>query len=150
MPVLKKRLRNVRYEQFLLKNGLENDASKIWNCDESGFPLCPKSGKVITPQGVKSVYSAGGNQKQQITTLVANGNVIPPMHIFAGERFSYNPMVGAIDGAYFGKSPSGWIKTELFYGWIANHFAKHVKQRPVVLLLDGHSTHILILKLQRK
>ena len=60
----------------------------------------------------------------------------------AGERFNYNPMEGAVDGAYFGKSPTGWIKTELFYGWIANHFAKHVKQRPVVLLIDGHSTHI--------
>ena len=135
----------VGYEQFLLNNGLGDDASKIWNGDESGFPLCPKSGKVITPKCMKTVYSTEGNQKQQITILVAicaNGSVIPPMHIFAGERFNYNPMEGAVDGAYFGKSPTGWIKTELFYGWIANHFAKHVKQRPVVLLIDGHSTHI--------
>ncbi len=64
------------------------------------------------------------------------------VHIYPGERFSYNPIEGAVDGAYFGKSPTDWIKTELFYGWIANHFAKHYKQRPVVLLLDGHSTHI--------
>ena len=36
----------------------------------------------------------------------------------------------------------GWISTELFYGWIANHFAKRVTIRPVVLLVDGHSSHI--------
>lgn len=34
------------------------------------------------------------------------------------------------------------MKTELFYGWIANHFSTLVKQRPLVLLVDGHSTHI--------
>ena len=34
------------------------------------------------------------------------------------------------------------VSTELFYGWIANHFSKLVTQRPVVLIVDGHSTHI--------
>ena len=28
------------------------------------------------------------------------------------------------------------------FGWLANHFAKLVKIRPVVLLVDGHSSHI--------
>ena len=135
----------VKFEQFLSIHGLEDQPSKIWNCDESGFSLCPKSGKVLAPVGIKSVYSTVGPQKLQITTLVAigaDGSVIPPMHIFPGERFAYNPLHGCVDGSYFGKSSSGWMKTELFYGWIANHFGRLVKQRPVVLLVDGHSTHI--------
>ena len=68
-------------------NGLTDEPSRIWNCDESGFPLCPKSGKVLARSGAKTVYASGSAQKQQITTLVAisaSGNVIPPMHIFPG------------------------------------------------------------------
>ena len=41
-----------------------------------------------------------------------------------------------------GRSPNGWISTELFYGYIESHFSKCVKERPIVLLVDGHSTHI--------
>ena len=43
--------------------------------------------------------------------------------------------------AYFGQSPNGWIFSELFFGWIANHFARYVKVRPVVLV-DEHICHI--------
>ena len=64
------------------------------------------------------------------------------MHIFSGERYKSNPMEGCVDGAYFGRSPNGWISTELFYGWLANHFAKRVTERLLVLLVDGHSSHI--------
>lgn len=75
--------------------------------------------------------------------ISASGNTIPPMHIFPGVRFSYNPMDGSVPKAYFGRSVSGWINTELFYGWVKNHFAKWIgKERPVVLLLDGHTSHI--------
>ena len=109
------------YEQFLLIHDLYDRPDQIWNADESGFPLCPKSGKILAPKGEKHVYLVTGSSKQQITTLVcinAAGSTIPPMHIFPGVRFSYNPMEGCVDGAYFGKSDSGWITQELFYGWL--------------------------------
>ena len=31
----------------------------------------------------------------------------------------------------------------MFYGWVANHFSVAIRrERPVVLLFDGHTTHI--------
>ena len=51
-------------------------------------------------------------------------------------------MNNCVDGAYFGRSQKGWISTELFYGWIANHFTRHVRERPTLLLVDGHACHI--------
>ena len=73
----------------------------------------------------------------------AAGSVIPPMHIFPGKQFSYNPLEGAVAGSYTGRSETGWMLTELFYGWLANHFVSHIPpERPVVLLVDGHTTHI--------
>jgi len=42
----------------------------------------------------------------------------------------------------YGLSDKGWITTELFLGWLTEHFLEHaVSARPLLLLLDGHSTH---------
>ena len=133
------------FDQFSMIHNVKNQPLQIWNADEAGFPLCPKTGKVLALRNSKNVYSVTGDSKEQITCLCAvsaAGEVIPPMHIFAGVRFRYNPMADCVPGAYFGRSPNGWISTELFFGWIANHFARYVKERPVVLLVDGHSCHI--------
>lgn len=91
------------------------------------------------------MYGITQDSKELITTLCAAnaaGDVIPPMHIFSGVRFKSNPLEGSVGNAYMGRSPNGWISIELFYGWLANHFAKWVKHWPVVLLVDGHSAHI--------
>ena len=133
------------FGEFLEARSSLNKAECIWNADEAGFPLCATSGKVISIRNSKNVYAITADTKEQITALCAisaAGDALPPMHIFPGTRFKYNPMLNCVDGAYFGHSPTGWISTELFYGWIANHFAKRVSVRPVVLLIDGHSSHI--------
>ena len=110
------------------------------------FSLCPVSGKVVSLLGFKSVYEVTGSSKEQVITLCtinAAGATVPPMHVFPGERFrGYNPMENCVTGAYFGRSPKGWITTELFYGWITNHFYRHVCEKPVLLLVDGHRSHI--------
>ena len=135
----------VAFKQFVELNGVSVPA-RVWNADETGCPLCPKSGKVLALSGTKDVYQATSNSKEQITTLCAisaAGNTIPPMHIFSGQRFHYNPLEGCVSGAYFGKSDKGWMTRELFYGWLANHFILCIPPgRPVILLVDGHSTHI--------
>lgn len=82
--------------QILILHNLIGKPAQIWNCDESGFSLCPKSGKVLAPRGAKTVYYSSSG-KGQITTLAcinAAGGTVPPMHVFPGVRFSYNPMEG--------------------------------------------------------
>ena len=54
------------YESFLKKNSISNP-DQIWNADETGCPLCPKSGKVLAMRGSKDVYHAS-NWKQQRTS----------------------------------------------------------------------------------
>ena len=47
-----------------------------------------------------------------------------------------------LPGLTYGFTDSGWITTELFESWLTSHFLKHaVCERPLLLLLDGHSTH---------
>lgn len=62
------------------------DPTRIFNGDETGFSLCPKSGKVLGPKGYKNLYMIKkNNEKENITVLVvftASGKVCPPLVVF--------------------------------------------------------------------
>lgn len=125
------------------------DPTRIFNADESGFPLAGKSEKVLAEKGSKNVYNLTTSDKSQITVLAccsASGMFIPPMLIFPGIRFMYDPLRGAPDGSFLGRSSNGWIDSEIFFEWLANHFYPHLVKEgikfPVVLLVDGHASHI--------
>ena len=84
---------------------MKDRAAQIWNADEAGFPLCPSTGKVIAMQNARCVYGVTGDSKEQITVLCAvsaAADVISLMHVFAGERFKYNPINNCVNNAYFG------------------------------------------------
>jgi len=56
------------FKQFLEVNDL-NDPARIWNADETGCPLFPKSGKVLALSGARDVFQVTSDSKEQITTL---------------------------------------------------------------------------------
>ncbi|KAL8608163.1 hypothetical protein ACOMHN_016618 [Nucella lapillus] len=123
-----------------------NDPSQIFNCDESGFQLgggiCP----VLAPKGDKHVYQVTNDTHKQITVLAcgnAAGEVQPPLLIFPGQRFGYDPLEG-FQEAHLARSSNGWIDTEIFQSWFETAFCPSVAhlQKPVVLFADGHATHL--------
>ena len=139
-----------RHPQLAIRTPEPLQLSRLTACSEDALhKWYVDFDQFLKLNGIKmdpDVYQVTGNSKDQITTLCAinaAGNFIPPMHILPGHRFKYNPLEGGVPGAYLGRSDNGWMKTEVFYGWIANHFVDHIPpKRPVVLLVDGHSTHI--------
>ena len=49
---------------------------------------------------------------------------------------------GEVPGTLYGLSENGWIDSELFNLWFSHHFLAHAPPaRPLLLLLDGHSSH---------
>ena len=47
-----------------------------------------------------------------------------------------------VPGTFYGLSHTSWMDTELFEEWFKNHFLVHAPSvRPLLLLLDGHSSH---------
>ena len=45
-------------------------------------------------------------------------------------------------GSSYGLSSNGWVDLDLFKGWLVEHFLENcVSVRPLLLLLDGHSSH---------
>jgi hypothetical protein len=122
----------------------------LFNADESGFPLCIKSGKVFAEKGAKHLYIFSSSNQQQITVhgcCSASGNFVPPMVIFPGQRFNYNPLEGAEEFC-MGRSSNGWMESSVFYEWVANYFHPYIKEQeipfPVVLFIDGHSSHVTL------
>ncbi|KAL8584634.1 hypothetical protein ACOMHN_002363 [Nucella lapillus] len=118
---------------------------RIFNADESGFSICPKTKRVITMMGTKHVYSVTSGTRQQVTVLACSsavGQYIPPLLIFPYTR---DPRFNALEGfedAFFQKTPNGWITEEVFFTFLRDIFIPSLKsKRPVVLFVDGHSSH---------
>ena len=57
---------------------------------------------------------------------------------FPGAQYRFE----GTDDAVYARSESGWIDTELFVVWLFHKYA--VSQRPILLLTDGHKSHINI------
>ena len=55
-----------------------------------------------------------------------------------------NPQLtdGEVPGTMHGLSEKGWMDSDIFENWFTHHFLAHIPStRPILLLLDGHSTH---------
>ena len=128
----------------------EANAQRVFNLDESGFPLAGTNGKlkIITARGAKNVYKVGPDSKEQVTVLgccSADGHLEKPFVIFPGKRPNYN--FEGVDPRDFvvGHSPNGWISADSFFGWMANIFYPSVKDRvqfPIIVFMDGHISHL--------
>ena len=47
------------------------------------------------------------------------------------------------EGTTYGCSDNGWITSKIFLDWL-KFFIKEVKQRPLILLCDGHRSHVTL------
>ena len=94
---------------------LWKDPSRWFNPAGSGFPLCPKSGKVLAPRGLPNIYNFTSSDKTQITVLAcinAAGYYLKPLIVYTGSRFSFNPLEGFPD-AVLGRTDSGWMDKDM-------------------------------------
>ena len=91
-------------------NGIFNNASRIFNCDETGIPLNPPSPKVLHAVGEKNPCYVTGGSKVQVTVLAhasAAGYTIPPFVIFYHQTLNPQLTRGEVSGTSYGLSPNG-------------------------------------------
>ena len=123
------------------------DPRRILNADESGFPLCFKTGKVLAQTGARHVYNVTSSSKQQITVMVcfnAFGDFVPPLIVYPGERFR-DTGISNFPEAIYGHTSNGWMDSELLVAFL-HEFSNFVDSKkigkPALLFVDGHSTHM--------
>ena len=79
----------------------------------------------MTKRGQEKVRSRTSGNKNQMTVIAcvsATGHVIPPFVIFDAKGLNYEWTKGKVPETRYGLSSTGWIDTELFEGWLNQHF----------------------------
>ena len=132
-------------KEVLTENQLLNSPNRIYNVDETGIALDGHAPRIVAKRGQKKVrYRTSGN-KNQITVIAcvsASGQCIPPFVIFDAKRLNMEWRKDEVVRTSYGLSDNGWVDSELFRGWLSEHFHSNaVSDRPILLLLDGHSLH---------
>jgi len=139
--------------QYLVDEKLDDilqDPTRLFNGDETGFSLCPKTKSVLAPKGTKDIYEvAVGNAKENLTvmfTFNAAGDMCHPMVIYNYQRIPQGIVNSVPPNWGIGHSESGWMKSEVFYEFIANIFYPFVVEKgikcPIILFVDGHKSHL--------
>ena len=73
------------------------------------------------------------------------GFMVPPMIIYPRKTCVPDKLKeGAFPNTLFKNSESGWINSELFVEWFTFFLKSIPPVRPVLLVQDGHSSHVCI------
>lgn len=117
----------------------------IWNLDETSLFHDPTRLKVVGAKGQKVsrvTHGSGREATSILACICANGEALPPLVIFTGKNM-HSTWKGsaAYPGTTYAVSAKGWMESEIFADWFGN-FCRTVPQRPLLLIFDGHSTHL--------
>ena len=87
-----------------------------------------------------------GSGRENITVQVAcsaSGELLPPYIIYSGQRLMKDLTFGGPIGTRFSVSPNGWMTGPNFIDWLKSLFIPSLPaERPVLLILDGHASHV--------
>ena len=131
------------------KLNLFSKPMQIFNSDETGISVVHKPGKVITQLGRHNVYSITSAERGKTHTILscvsASGFVLPPLMIYPRKQsVPDNLRVGAVPNTLFHNSENGWINSDIYFDWL-KFFSRNIPPiRPVLLIQDGHGSHISI------
>ncbi|XP_063227417.1 uncharacterized protein LOC134533739 [Bacillus rossius redtenbacheri] len=134
-------------QKTIEENVLINKPHLIFNCDETGFGHDPSKTKVVGGKGVKctrTISSAGRENTTVFACCSAAGDKLPLLCVLKGK----NVMESWIDTnsdarTGYAASKSGWMDGEIFLNWFKKVFLPNIpEERPVLLILDGHKSHV--------
>lgn len=136
-------------ENTISELNLQNRPSQIWNLDETSFCSDPSKTKVVGKKGLPSTRTTSGPGRENTTVLFAAnaaGGKAPPLIVFKGksvwDQWTADEGTGFQDMAYAATS-NGWMEAGVFRKYLEKTFVPCLGQdRPVLLLYDGHATHV--------
>lgn len=126
------------------------DSTRVFNADETYFNVCPKMKNVLALRGSRNVYEIErGKSKLNLTVLFtfnASGVMTPPTLVYPYTRLPLAVGGSVPEGWGIGVTPNGWMNHDLFIEYLVNIFHPYlVKENvefPVILFVDGHSSHM--------
>ena len=121
----------------------------VYNLDETGVTIVHKPGKVIAQLGRRNVYAITSAEKGKTHTILAcvsaSGYTLPSVMIYRRKRAPpENVREGAVPNTLFCNTDSGWINEHIFMEFFNFFLANIPPTRPVLIVMDGHSSHMTI------
>ena len=104
-------------EQTLVANELISLPSRIFNADESGFPLQGHQSTIIAEKGCKHPTAVTTGDKSQITVLAcvsASGVRLPPLVIFDRKVLKADLTLNEVPETIYALTDNGWSNSEVF------------------------------------
>nr|XP_023028779.1 jerky protein homolog-like [Leptinotarsa decemlineata] len=126
------------------------ELQEVYNMDETGLTTVQRPTKIIAKRGTKQVGAITSGERGQLVTSAsvvnANGNSVPPFLIFPRKEFkdfmvANGPPV-CVGASHF----SGWMTCDKFLLFMKHlvHFVRCSKEKPVLMVLDNHESHLSI------
>lgn len=122
----------------------------VYNMDETGLTTVQRPTKIIAKKGTKQVGAITSGERGQHVTMAlavnANGNFVPPFLIFPRKKFKDLMVANGPPGCAGASHSSGWMTCENFLLFM-KHFVQFVrcsKEKPVLMVLDNHDSHLSI------
>ena len=129
------------------KLNLVSKPMQIFNCNETGVTIVAKQShcRVREKTCVCPISCCEGENTHHFVMCVSNGIYVLPMMIYPRKTcVPDKSKEGAFPNTLFKNSESGWINSELFVEWFAFFLKSIPPARPVLLVQDGHSSHVSI------
>ena len=123
---------------------LLNKPAQIYNVDETGFPLSWTPKTILTRRGQKSLLAGSGRENVTVQMCTsATGQILPPYVVYKGERLMSDTRYGGPLGSRYSVSQNGWMTENTFLDWMRSLLVPSIpNERPVLLILDGHTSHV--------
>lgn len=130
--------------------GLVNQPSRIYNLDETSFCLDPSKTKVVGEKNKPSARVVSGPGRENTTVLFAanaSGEKLPPLIVFQGKNLwdTWLAPENKVypNTTYTATSANGWMQSDVFFNYFEKNFLLNcVLERSILLIFDGHSTHL--------
>ncbi|XP_052257808.1 uncharacterized protein LOC127862643 [Dreissena polymorpha] len=137
-----------KLHETLVKYDLLSKPHRLYNIDEKGLSLEHKPPKIVSSKHgtTPAVTGSRGKNVTVIGCVNGVGQQVPPYFVFPGQRMQPSLLDGVTPGTNGTVSPTGWSNSEVFSGYLKEHVLQYLPLRsqnePVLILYDGHSSHI--------
>lgn len=137
------------YEETIKDLKLLDRPHLIFNLDETSLCSDPSNTKVVAQKNkpvFRHTHGTGRSNTSILFCVSACGDKLPPFILYKAKNLwdAWMPEE-AFPHTGYAATPHGWMTENAFYSWFKTHFLKFCpKERPLLLLFDGHTSHVSI------
>ena len=117
----------------------------IWNLDETSFSCDPSKAKGVAGVGQKFHRHITGTGRDNTTVMAcvsAAGRALPPLIVFEAAKLWTNwKGTRDIPGTFYAVAEKGFMTAAVFSDFFCK-FCEIVQERPLLLIFDGHLSHL--------